>query len=62
MNATATKLANLGTTGLVQFVNTGSLRLRGTRLAKAIKVVEARYGHKARPVFCEAVSRDFTKA
>jgi hypothetical protein len=62
MNTTATKLANLGTTGLVQFVNSGSPRLRGTRLEKAIKIIEARHGSPAsRGAFCDAVSADFRR-
>jgi hypothetical protein len=62
MKTTATKLAELGTTGIIQFVNTGSLRLRGTRLAKAIKIIETRHGSPAsREAFCNAVSADFRR-
>ena len=59
---TAMKTNELGTTGLIQYVNTGSLRLRGTRLAKAIKIIETRHGSPAsRAAFCNAVSADFRR-
>ena len=39
-----TKLNDLGTTGLIDYVNTGSARTRGMRYGKACKVLFKRNG------------------
>lgn len=38
------KLADMGTTGLVEWVVSGNPRMRGARMGKAVKVIAARVG------------------
>ena len=42
-NNTQIKLKDMGTTGLVNYVITGSRRMRGARLGQARKVIAARF-------------------
>lgn len=50
-------LKDMGTTGLISFVVNGNNRLRGARLGKALRIVNARYNSWAAKVaFTKAVS------
>ena len=61
MTATATKLADLGTAGLVQFAITGSRRLYGARRTRAGKIIFRRYGREAQVIFLNVCNRDLMK-
>jgi len=52
------KLADMGTTGLVQYVISGSRRMRGARRGQATKIIAARFGRwEAIDAFRKAVNR-----
>jgi len=54
------KLADMGTTGLVQFA-TKCWRMRGCRMAQAVKVIEARKGPDAVGRFRAAVAAEWRR-
>jgi len=43
MKANHIKLADMGTTGLVNYVVTGNRRMRGARMGQAKKIIAARF-------------------
>ena len=61
MKTETIKLADRGTSGLVEYAINGSPRLYGARLDRAKRIIFRRYGREAMAIFTDVCNRDVLK-